>query len=205
MDNLLNELKELTTTCVSDALNGLNNLDPAIKPLTNDMKAAGKAFTVKVRAADNKLVLQAIRDANPGDVLVVDAKGYLNNASAGDFVIGLAKTLGLSGVIIDGVVRDVAGIRALNFPVFCKGVTTAASDKHGSGQVNVPISCGDTVINPGDYILGDEDGVVCIPLDQAEDIIGKAKAKLVKDVERERTVLSSREAAIEYINKQLAD
>lgn len=199
----IEEFKSIPTTAVSDALNGLHNLDSSIKPVSPQLKVAGKATTVKLRAADNKLVLKGIAKANPGDVLVVDAKGYMNNAVAGDFVIGLAETLGLAGVVIDGVVRDIAAIREMNYPVFCKGVTTAASDKRGSGEVNVPISCGDAVVQPGDIIVADGDGVVCVPQSLAKEILTKAKQKLIKDEEREKGVLGNPEAARAFIEQQL--
>jgi 4-hydroxy-4-methyl-2-oxoglutarate aldolase len=158
MSNIIEKYKELATTCVSDALNGLNNMDPAIKPVKEDLRVVGRAYTVKVRAADNHMVLKAIREAQEGDVLVVDAKGYINNASFGDFMIALAQKMGISGIVLDGAVRDIVGIKNLNFPVFCRGVTTAASDKSGSGEVRVPISCGNTSVKPGDIIIGDADG-----------------------------------------------
>lgn len=204
MQKIIDDLNELTTTSVSDALDGLNGLDPAIKPVKSNLRVGGKAYTVRVKAADNKLVLKGIREAEPGDVLIVDAKGYMNNASVGDFLVGLAKTMGLSGVVIDGVVRDIAGIRDLEFPVFCKGITTAASYRDGTGEVNVPVSCGNMVINPGDYIIGDENGVVCIPASQINEVISKAKEILVKDEERASEVLINREAAIKYIDQQFA-
>jgi 4-hydroxy-4-methyl-2-oxoglutarate aldolase len=205
MPKLISEnFKGIPTTAVSDALDGMNNLDSTIKPVSSHLKVVGRAVTVKVRAADNKLVLKGIAEANHGDVLVVDAKGYMNNAVAGDFVIGLARTLGLAGVVIDGVVRDIGVIKEMNFPVFCKGVTTAASDKRGSGEVNAPISCGDAVIHPGDIIIGDEDGVVCVPQKIATEVLEKAKEKLLKDEQREQGILGNPEAAREFIKKQLS-
>ncbi|WNF36178.1 RraA family protein [Bacillaceae bacterium IKA-2] len=198
------KFKGIPTTAISDALNGMNNLDSSIKPVSSYLKLVGKAVTVKVRAADNKLVLKGIAEAEQGDVLVVDAKGYMNNAVAGDFVIGLASTLGLAGIVIDGVVRDIGAIKEMDFPVFCKGVTTAASDKRGSGEVNAPISCGDAVIHPGDIIIGDEDGVVCVPQEIAIEIFEKAQEKLKKDQQREEGVLNNPDAARAFIKKQLS-
>ena len=204
VNQVVEKFRNIPTTCISDALNGLTNLDQAIKPVKDDLKVVGRAYTVKVRAADNKVVLKAIREANPGDVLVVDAKGYLYNASCGDFVIGLARVLGLAGVIVDGAVRDLSGIRDMDYPVFCKGTTVAASDKHGTGETNVPISCGDTVVSPGDIIVGDLDGVTVIPREKEEEVLGKAITKLEKDEEREKAVLRSPKAARAYIDEILS-
>lgn len=189
----------IPTTCLSDAMGGLNNLDPSIKPLHEKFKVRGKAFTVKVRAADNLMVLRAIYEAEPGDVLVIDAKGYDYNAVCGDFVIGLAQILGLQGVVIDGVVRDIRGIKELNFPVFCKGSTIAASGKSGAGETNVPISCGGVVVHPGDLVVGDADGVIVIPQDRTEEVLQLALQKMQKDKDREEAALSSPEAARRYL------
>lgn len=185
MEKWMKQFYDLPTTCISDALNGMNNLDPSIKPLQDSYKVAGRAFTVKIPAGDNTMVLKAIKEASPGDVLVVDAKGESYRAVAGDFVVSLAQKLGIAGIIVDGVIRDLIGVRSLNFPVFSKGTTVAASFKNDAGEINVPISCGGVSITPGDIIVGDADGVVVIPQADAEKVLEKALAKLKKDEQRE--------------------
>lgn len=203
MSNIIEQFKALSSTCVSDAVQGLSNIDSSIKPVQQNLKVVGRAYTVKLRAADNYMVLKAIKEAQEGDVLVIDGKGYMNNASCGDFIAALAQKMGITGLVIDGVVRDIAGIRELNFPVFCRGTTTAASDKAGSGEVNVAISCGGVAVRPGDIIIGDEDGVVVVPQENEEEILQKAQDKLKKDIEREEQVLASREAALAYLEQVL--
>lgn len=195
----LKEFENLPTTAVSDALGGKNHLDIGIKPLSDDWHVYGRAFTVEVPPCENISVLEGIYNAKPHDVLVVDGKGATSNALAGDFVIGLAKTLGLNGVIIDGVVRDIADIRELNFPVFSKGSTTAASKKTAKGKINIPINIGGTKVNPGDIIVGDVDGVVVVPENQMTEIIEKANARIVKDEKREETYGGDASKAREYI------
>ncbi len=195
----MKQFYDLPTTCISDALNGMNNLDPSIKPLQDSYKVAGRAFTVKIPAGDNTMVLKAIKEASPGDVLVVDAKGESYRAVAGDFVVGLAQKLGIAGIIVDGVIRDLIGVRSLNFPVFSKGTTVAASFKNGAGEINVPISCGGVSITPGDIIVGDADGVVVIPQADAEKVLEKALAKLKKDEQREASALQDEASARKYL------
>jgi RraA family protein len=195
--------KGIQSTSVSDALKGLTNLNSAIKPVSDHLTVVGPAYTVRVRAADNLLVLQAIAEANPGDVLVVDAKGYEQNAVCGDFVIGLAKTLGLAGVVIDGVVRDLRGIRDMDYPVFCRGTTVAASDKYGSGETGVPISCGGVPVHPGDIILGDIDGVTVIPRDLENEVLEKAREKQKRDEIRSKNIIGNPEAARRYIQEEI--
>ncbi|MEL4029417.1 RraA family protein [Caldifermentibacillus hisashii] len=199
MEKWMKQFYDLPTTCISDALNGMNNLDPSIKPLQDSYKVAGRAFTVKIPAGDNTMVLKAIKEASPGDVLVVDAKGESYRAVAGDFVVSLAQKLGIAGFIVDGVIRDLIGVRSLNFPVFSKGTTVAASFKNGAGEINVPISCGGVSITPGDIIIGDADGVVVIPQADAEKVLEKALSKLKKDEQREASALQDEASARKYL------
>lgn len=204
MSTIVDKFKEVPTTAISDAVKGLNNLDPKIKPLKEEYKLAGRALTVKMPVGDNLAVHKALRASKPGDVLVVDAKGNEYRAIAGDFVVGMMKTLGIAGLVVDGVVRDVAGIKELDFPVFSRGTTVAASGKAGVGEVNVPISVGGAPVHPGDIIVGDVDGVVVIPQALEEEILTKALDKIKKDEEREAKISGNREAIIKYLDKMLA-
>jgi 4-hydroxy-4-methyl-2-oxoglutarate aldolase len=204
MNEIVAAFEEIPTTCISDTMQGLNNMDPSIKPLKEEYRVAGRAYTVKMPVGDNECVLRAIREAKPGDILVVDAKGDTYRTIAGDFIIGLAQTLGIKGIVTDGVIRDIIGIKKLNFPVFCKGTTVAASAKAGWGQVNVPISCGGTSVNPGDIIVADADGVVVIPKEIEEDVLKKAKEKLIFDQEREDKISGNPEAIRNYLDSMLS-
>jgi 4-hydroxy-4-methyl-2-oxoglutarate aldolase len=203
MDNLVKEFQNIPTTAISDAMDGLNNLSPAIKPLKDEYKLAGRALTVKIPVGDNLAVLRAIREAQPGDIIVVDAKGDQYRAIAGDFVVGMAKTMGVGGIVVDGVIRDIAGIKELNFPVFSKGTAVAASGKAGVGEINVAISCGGMAVNPGDIIVGDADGVVVIPQAIEQEVLVKALDKLKKDQIREESISGNREAIIKHLDKVL--
>ncbi|WP_286885678.1 RraA family protein [Aneurinibacillus sp. UBA3580] len=204
MEEIIARFKEVPTTCISDAMQGLNNLDSTIKPLKEAYTVAGRALTVKIPVGDNSAVLKAIREAKIGDVLVVDAKGDLYRAIAGDFVVGMAKTMGIEGIVVDGVIRDITGIKDLNFPVFCKGTTVAASGKAGVGEINVPISCGGVTVRPGDIIVGDADGVVVVPKEIEQDVLKKAQEKMKTDQAREESILVNRETVINYLDSILS-
>ncbi|WP_045516773.1 RraA family protein [Neobacillus niacini] len=204
MEKIVKEFLAIPTTCISDAMDGLNNFHPAIKPLKENYKLAGRAFTVKIPVGDNLSVLQAIRDANPGDIVVVDAKGDQYRAIAGDFVVGMAQTLGIGGLVVDGVIRDIVGIKALNFPVFSRGTTVAASGKAGVGDVNVPISCGGVPVNPGDIIVGDADGVVVIPRALENEILAISLEKLKKDGLREASISGNPDAIRKHLDQLLS-
>ncbi|MGC9935179.1 RraA family protein [Priestia aryabhattai] len=200
MNTINNQFEEIPTTCISDTMEGLNNLDPTIKPLKESYKVAGRAFTVKMPVGDNLVVLKAIREAKPGDVLVIDAKGDTYRAIAGDFIIGMAQTLGIKGIVVDGVIRDIEGTKQLDYPVFCKGTTIAASSKAGMGEINIPISCGGQTIHPGDMIVGDADGVVVIPQYFEEEAWEQSLEKLNKDINRADRVSGQHEEVIKYLD-----
>ncbi|SMC45331.1 RraA famliy [Sporomusa malonica] len=205
MKALIDELRSISTTCISDAMQGFNHLNTAIKPLKEEYKICGQAITVKVPSGDNMMVLQAMKSGKPGDILVVDAEGARYRSFAGDFVIGLARTLGFGGVVADGTVRDILSIKEMNYPVFCLGATLACSKKIGMGEINVPISCGGVTIHPGDIIVGDANGVLVIPKERAEQVLEAAETKMKKDQVRAESALVNREAALKYIENLLPE
>ena len=189
-------LLAIPTTAISDATGGHTNLDPAIKPLADHYKIAGRAVTVRLPDGENGAVLEAISKAEKGDILVIDAKGNKNRAVAGDFVISLAQGVGIQAFVVNGVIRDIAAIRQLDFPVFSLGTTVAAGYKNGTGAVDVPIAIGGVSVQPGDYIVGDIDGVVVIPQEDIGKIAEGAELKLAKDDEREKEALAGGEESI---------
>ncbi|WP_342431451.1 RraA family protein [Neobacillus sp. FSL H8-0543] len=204
MENTVDKFRNIPTTCISDAMEGLNNVHPAIKPLKEAYKFAGRAVTVKVPVGDNLAVLKAIRDSKPGDILVVDAKGDQYRAIAGDFVVGMAQTLGVGGIVVDGVIRDIVGIKELNFPVFSRGTTVAASGKAGVGEVNIPISCGGVPVQPGDILVGDADGVVVIPQTLEQEVLTKSLKKLENDQLREANISGNKDAIMKHLDQLLS-
>lgn len=203
MDSVIEQFKAIPTTAISDVLKGMNNINPRVKPLKEEYRIAGRAFTVKTAVGDNLAVLRAIKEAKPGDIIVVDAKGDTYRAIAGDFVVGMMQTMEFGGLVVDGVIRDIVDIRKLDFPVFSKGTTVSSGGKNGPGETNTPISCGGAQVNPGDIIVGDIDGVVVIPQEKAEEVLEKAKAKLVADDEREAKIAGNKEEIVNYVNMMI--
>ena len=201
--DIRSELMNLSTTCISDSAGSLNNLDPGIRPLEEHYTLRGPALTVRLGVNDNRAVLAAIRSARPGQVLVVDSKGSLYNTIAGDFVVGMAKVMELAGIVVDGVIRDLRGVKAVGLPVFCRGTTIAVGGKNGQGEVNVPISCGGVPVMPGDWVVGDADGVTVVPQGAVETVIAGAKEKERKDAERSRKVLVSKDSVRAYLDTVL--
>ncbi len=126
----------------------------------------------------------------PGDVIVVDGGGDLTNALIGELMTTYARTRGVAGFVIHGAIRDVDVIGAGELPVYAAGVTHRGPYKDGPGEINVPIAIDGMVIEPGDLILGDADGVLCVPLAQADSILAAARAKL----EAEKKMMSDIQA-----------
>lgn len=189
-------LAALPTTAISDATGGHTNVAASIKPLADHFKIAGRARTVRLPDGENGAVLEAISKAEKGEILVIDAKSNTNRAVAGDFVMQLAQGVGVQGFVVDGVIRDLAAAREIDFPVFSLGTTVAAGNKHGGGAVDVPVSIGGVVVQAGDYIIGDIDGVIIVPQNDVEKIIEAAEAKVVKDEAREHEALHNGEESI---------
>ncbi|QSO55042.1 RraA family protein [Alicyclobacillus curvatus] len=201
--DIVDQFKDIPTTCISDAMQGLNNLDPVIKPLKPQYRVAGRARTVKLPVGDNLVLLKAIRESRPGEVIVVDTKGDLYRAIAGDFVLGMAQILGLGGIVADGAIRDIEGTKQLDFPVFCRGATVAAGGKAGTGEINVPISCGGVSVSPGDIIVGDADGVLVVPQRVEEELLKRSLEKQEFELKRAYSVLVSPEDVRKYLDNIL--
>lgn len=203
MQSTIEQLKTVPTTAISDVLKGMRNLDPAIKPLKETYHIAGEAFTVKLPVGDNLYLLKALKEAKPGDILIVDVKGDTYRAIAGDFVVGMMQTLELGGLVVDGAIRDVIDIKKLDFPVFVRGTTVSAGSKNGPGETNGSISCGGVSVQPGDIVVGDANGVVVIPRDQAATVLEKAREKEAADEKREENYGQSKEMIHQYIDEML--
>jgi RraA family protein len=177
---------------VSDVMSRMSAAGPLIRPLHSGGALAGPAFTVKSRPGDNLMLHKALDLASPGDVIVVDAGGDLTNAMLGEMMLAHAETRGLAGVVINGAVRDFAAIKAKSFPVFAAGVTHRGPYKNGPGEINVPVSLGGMIIEPGDLILGDDDGVVAVPYSEAEAICAEAEKKHMQETEHLQIILDGK-------------
>lgn len=148
----------------------------AIVPLFAGAKMSGPANTVRIPPGQNAGIHRAVHTAKQGDILVVDSGGDTAFGAFGDILASCCQNRGIHGLVIDGAVRDAAEIRALHFPVFCLGANAAAADKADPGEIGVEIVCGLASVRPGDFVVGDDDGVVIVPRESAEEVIEKAEA-----------------------------
>jgi 4-hydroxy-4-methyl-2-oxoglutarate aldolase len=149
---------------LSDAVGSLYTMTPDMKSLYEPSpRVVGQALTVKAPPGDNLTIHGALALAGPGDVLVVDWRGFVGGcgSGAGSLIVPMRK--GLRGVIIDGGWRDIGELKALRFPVYGKAVSALSPPKDRPGEINVPVSCGGVVVEPGDIVVGDEEGIVVVP------------------------------------------
>jgi regulator of RNase E activity RraA len=174
---LIASFRELPAANVSDSMSRLSAGGPRIHPMHAGGVMCGPAFTVKSRPGDNLMLHKALDMADPGDIIVADAGGDLTNALIGELMTTHAQFRQLGGIVVNGAIRDSAAIRAGTFPVFAAGVTHRGPYRDGPGEINVPVAIDGMVIHPGDLILGDGDGFVCVPRLQAEEVLMRAKAK----------------------------
>ena len=175
-------LLELGSATLHEAQGQTGALASAIKPLDPLRRLAGPALTVDAKPGDNLVIHYALTFAQPGDVLVVDAKGYTEAGPWGDILTLAAQKSGISGLVIDGAVRDGDTILKMGFPVFSRGLSIRAAQKNQPGRVNIPIICGGIGISPGDWIMGDRDGVVAIPNESVSAVIAAAKKREAAEI-----------------------
>ena len=176
---LLERLRALPVSNVSD--NMLRGHGAGLQAFHQSGRMVGTAFTVRTRPGDNLIVHKAIDMAAPGDVIVVDAGGALDNAIIGELMSGWAQKRGVAGIVIDGAIRDSEILSDGDFPVYAAGVTHRGPWKDGPGEINVVVSVGGMVVSPGDLVAGDHDGVVAIRPEDAERVIAGAEAQHKKE------------------------
>ena len=138
---------------------------------------AGPALTVLTRPGDNLMIHKALELAQRGDVIVVDGGGDLTNSLIGEIMAAHAERLGVAGLVINGAIRDAGAIRQGSLPVFAAGATHRGPYKDGPGEINVSIALEGMVVNPGDLVIGDDDGLLCIPFEQAQTLLDAALGK----------------------------
>lgn len=178
---LIAEIGKFSTATLHEAMGKTGNLPSGIKPISPKMKVCGTAYTVKTMPCDNMLLHRAYAYAQAGDVLVVNCSNFYEAGYWGDLMSLGAKTKGIAGLVIDGCVRDAADIEAMNFPVFSRGLCIKGTGNHGEGILNQPIIMGEYIVNPGDIIVGDRDGVVVIPQGLVAETIEKAHNRELKE------------------------
>ncbi len=176
-DKNISMLRGFSTPELCDGMGLYRVMDHEIRHQVGKSHIVGTAVTVDVPAGEGGFVADAILALTAGDVLVIAGKGNCASSYWGDHRSVCAGMLNAEGVVIDGAFRDIDGCEAADFPIFARGITPGTALKTGTGALNIPVSCGGAVVFPGDYIVGDRNGIVVLRPDEVESAIKKALDK----------------------------
>ncbi len=201
--DLVEKLGKYATPTLYEAMPSVvTALAPGIVPLFRPISIRGPAFTVQAAPGDNLAVHLAVAEAPAGSILVVSI-GDVRRGFWGEVLMEAALARGLRGLITDGAVRDTPAIRGRGFPVFCAGIAIPGTVKRWPGVLNQPVMIGEVIIHPGDYIVGDDDGVVVVPPEATLEIITQAQARVDKEADLIRR-LRHGELTVDLLNLRSA-
>ncbi len=192
---LLEESRAIRTSLLSDALGKGGAMDHDMRCLSANCRMAGPAVTVRVHTADILMVGITLSQCPKGSVLVIDGQGELNTALWGEVTTLAARLKGLQGVVIDGAIRDLYKIHRDKRPVFARAVVPNAGGAQYAGEINVPVQCGGAIVHPGDWIVGDEDGVVVVPQERLEMVMDAARRLAIVEKKIRKEVARGKDLA----------
>lgn len=178
---LLDELRTQPVATVHEVMGRRGALDSSVKPITRRMKTCGQALTVSCHTGDNLMLIKAVNMARAGDVIVADMGAAKDSGPFGEVLAVECITKGVSGLILSCAVRDSSEIEELGFPVFSSGICVKGTAKATLGTINHSICCRGQIVNPGDIVLGDADGVVIIPREEAKEVLKASKERTAKE------------------------
>ncbi len=189
--SLVEAFRGMPVANIADCMNRMSCMDSSLFPM-NGAPLLGTALTVKATGGDNLLFHKALDLAKPGDVIVLAGGGNTLRSYGGEIMVRYAMAKGIAGFVIDGCMRDRGGIGALDFPVYCIGITPNGPYKNGPGEINYPVACAGQVVNPGDIIVGDDDGVVVIRPDEAEALAAKVRGVMESEAKQMADIASGK-------------
>jgi 4-hydroxy-4-methyl-2-oxoglutarate aldolase len=185
----LARLEGVQTGQAVDAMDGRGALDAAIKPLDPATATLlGTAVTCETGPNDNLAILAALAVAKVGDVIVAACEGFAHSAVVGDNVAWMAKTKGIAGIVVDGMMRDLAGLLPVGLPLFCRGITPNSCVRSGPGRVGFPVVVGGLTVASGDIVIGDRDGIVIIAQGELDRLQPRIDAILKAEVETQKRI-----------------
>jgi 4-hydroxy-4-methyl-2-oxoglutarate aldolase len=189
----IERVKKLSSAQLCDGMIGLGIvrdgcLDGAIMPVSDSMEMVGTAYTVATEEGDNFPIHVAIYQGQPGYVLMVDGKAYIERPYMGDLMASAAKAIGLNGIVVDGFVRDKVRLKELGLPIYTRGFMQRGPMKKGPGKINVQITCGGVCVKPGDLVYGDYDGVTVVPRELIEEVLKRAENKDAYEARRRQAI-----------------
>lgn len=203
--DIIARARKLNSSLLADAMDGANTMSYDISPVAQGYQMVGAAVTVSMKPGDNLFLHEAIYKGAPGYVLVADGKGHTKNAYMGELMAAAAEALGLEGIVIDGLVRDRSDLQKLDLPIFAKGFVPNGPYKEGPGQLNSPVSCGGVSVQPGDLIVGDDDGVTVVPKQMIKAVFQKAEKKQAYEEKRLKEIAAFKEDRINGGNERMIE
>ncbi|WP_457947436.1 methyltransferase [Pseudarthrobacter sp. alpha12b] len=189
---IVDRLAKLPAANIGDAMDRLGIADSAIQAVWPGAKLAGPAFTVWTRPGDNKGIHAALQLARPGDVIVVAGGADESRALLGELIGERAINLGVAGFALDGAARDAEALGEIGMPVFARATSPAGPYKDGPFRLGTAVAFGGVPVLPGDVIVGDSDGVVVIPRDQAAAVAEAAEAVFADETGRRQAIVAAR-------------
>lgn len=174
---MVEAFRALPVANVSDCMAREATAAPTLRPMHDKGVLAGPALTVRTRPGDNLMLQKALDVAAPGDVVVLDAGGDLTRALMGEMMLLHAINRGIAGLVLNCAIRDVDAFKEQNLPAYAAGITHRGPYRQGPGEINVPVTLDGMIIEPGDLILGDSDGVLSVPFDELESVLAAARDK----------------------------
>lgn len=188
---LLKRLAGVQTGQAVDAMEGRGALDAQIKPLDPACCTfVGTAITCETGPNDNLAILGALSLAQKGDVLIAASEGFPHSAVFGDNTALMAKAKGMAGIVVDGMMRDLAGLLPVGIPLFCRGLTPNSCVRSGPGRVGLPVVAGGVMVHAGDVVIGDRDGITIIPQADLDRLLPRIDAILKAEVESQKKIRS---------------
>jgi len=204
--SVLAGLAELGVSTVHEADHRRGALDPAIRPIQSGARIAGPAVTVSCAPGDNLMVHAAVETCRPGDILIVTTTSPSTDGMIGELLATSLRAHGVIGIVTAAGIRDVAELRAMEFPVWARAVNPQGTVKASPGSVNVPVVCGGQIVHPGDAIVADDDGVVVVPRDRCAEVLEAGRARAANE-DAKRTKLAAGELGVDMygLREKLAE
>jgi 4-hydroxy-4-methyl-2-oxoglutarate aldolase len=179
--DLVKLLCELGVATVHEAQGRSGLMKPYMRPIYASAKLAAPAVTVSCQAGDNLMIHAAVEVCKPGDVLVVTTTSESTDGMFGELLASSLRARNVAGLIIDAGVRDVADLTAMEFPVWAKAISAQGTVKSTAGSVNIPVVCAGEIVNPGDIIVADVDGVCVVPHARAAEVAKLSDERRIKE------------------------
>jgi len=192
----MKQLRDLGVATVHEAQGRLGLMKPYMRPIYASAKIGAPAVTVSCQPGDNLMIHAAVEVCQPGDVLVVTTTAESTDGMFGELLATSLRVRGVAGLIIDAGVRDVTDLTAMEFPVWSKAISAQGTVKATAGSVNVPVVCAGAIVRPGDVIVGDVDGVVVVPREQAAEVAKLSDERRIKE-EKNRERLRAGELGLD--------